>query len=121
MAITIYSLEVCTPGPRSSTRKEPMRPEIWQPPIALSTQEEQIVTHIRRAKLFVFLRKHRHMLFNEAFQQELASLYDDSVRGRPPISPALVALATILQAYMGVSDDEVRDRHPHGSAVATCA
>ncbi len=107
MAITIYSLEVCTPGPRSSTRKEPMRPEIWQPPIALSTQEEQIVTHIRRAKLFVFLRKHRHMLFNEAFQQELASLYDDSVRGRPPISPALLALATILQAYMGVSDDEV--------------
>src|SRR5258707_7645395 len=62
---------------------------------------------MRRAKLFVFLRKHRHMLFNEAFQQELASLYDDSVRGRPPISPALLALVTILQAYMGVSDDEV--------------
>lgn len=84
-----------------------MQPEVWQPPIALSTQEEQIVTRIRRAKLFVFLRKHRHVLFDEAFQRELASLYDDSVRGRPPIPPALLALATILQAYTGVSDDEV--------------
>lgn len=84
-----------------------MQPEVWQPPIALSAQEEQIVTHIRRAKLFVFLRKHRHVLFDEAFQRELANLYDDSVRGRPPISPALLALATILQAYTGVSDDEV--------------
>jgi len=84
-----------------------MQPEVWQPPIALSAQEEQIVTRIRRAKLFVFLRKHRHVLFDEAFQRELASLYDDSVRGRPPIPPALLALATILQAYTGVSDDEV--------------
>lgn len=30
---------------------------------------------IRRAKLFVFLRHHRHDLFDEAFQQELATLY----------------------------------------------
>ncbi|GHO85710.1 hypothetical protein KSZ_37160 [Dictyobacter formicarum] len=57
-----------------------MQPEVWQPPIALSTQEEQIVTRIRRAKLFVFLRKHQHVLFDEAFQRELANLYDDSLR-----------------------------------------
>jgi len=62
---------------------------------------------IRRAKLFVFLRQHRHELFNDAFQAELATLYQDSELGQPPIPPAQLALATILQAYAGVSDDEV--------------
>src|SRR5205823_10486506 len=62
---------------------------------------------IRRAKLFVFLRLHRHEVFDEAFQQELASLYHESQRGQPPVPPALLALATILQAYTRVSDDEV--------------
>ena len=62
---------------------------------------------IRRAKLFVFLRYHRHELLDEAFQRELASLYRASKRGQPPIAPAQLALATIVQAYTGVSDDEV--------------
>jgi Transposase DDE domain/Transposase domain (DUF772) len=84
-----------------------MRPTLWQPPIELSAKEEQVLKRIRKAKLFVFLRKHRHELFDEAFQTELAALYQDSQRGQPPIAPALLALATILQAYMGVSDDEV--------------
>lgn len=48
-----------------------MQPFQWQPPVVLSEQEEQIVQRIRRAKLFVFLRGHRHELFNESFQQEL--------------------------------------------------
>lgn len=49
-----------------------MQPAHWQPPVELSAQEEQIVKRIRKAKLFVFLRKLRHELFDEAFQQELA-------------------------------------------------
>jgi Transposase DDE domain/Transposase domain (DUF772) len=84
-----------------------MRPSLWQPPVELSMQEEQIVTRIRKAKLFVFLRSYRHELLDEAFQQELACLYRASERGHPPIAPAQLALATILQAYTGVSDDEV--------------
>ena len=60
-----------------------------------------------RAKLFVFLREHRHELFNEEFQAELAETYVDSAKGQPPVPPARLALATILQAYTGVSDDEV--------------
>ncbi len=83
-----------------------MRPSLWQPSVELSTQEEQIVARIRRAKLFVFLRHHRHELFDEAFQQELATLYQPSKCGHPPIAPAQLALAVILQAYTGVSDDE---------------
>lgn len=84
-----------------------MRPTHWQPPAKLSPQEEQIVARIRRAKLFVLLRHHRHELFDEVFQQELATLYQASERGHPPIAPAQLALAVILQAYTGVSDDEV--------------
>ena len=84
-----------------------MQPRFWQPLVELSAKEEQVVKRIRKAKLFVFLRKYRHKIFDEAFQQELATLYQDSNRGQPPIAPAQLALATILQAYMGVSDDEV--------------
>jgi hypothetical protein len=52
-------------------------------------------------------RHHRHDQFDESFQQELATLYRPSKRGHPPIAPAQLALAVILQAYTGVSDDEV--------------
>jgi transposase len=84
-----------------------MRPALWQPAVELSEQEEQIVKQIRRAKLFVFLRHHRHELLDEVYQQELATLYRASKRGHPPIAPAQLVLATILQAYTGASDDEV--------------
>jgi hypothetical protein len=84
-----------------------MQPSLWQPPVELSEQEEQIVKRIRKAKLFVFLRQHRQELFDEAFQQELARLYGKAERGQPPVAPAMLALALILEAYTGVSDDEV--------------
>jgi hypothetical protein len=84
-----------------------MRPPIWQPPVPLSAAEAQIVRRVRRAKLFVFLRQQRHLLFDAPFQEELATMYADAAKGHPPIAPALLALATVLQAYLGVSDDEV--------------
>lgn len=84
-----------------------MRPPLWHPPIELSTAEHAISKRIRRAKLFVFLRQHRHELFAEAFQQELMTLYKDQPQGQPPVPPAQLALATLLQAYTQVSDDEV--------------
>jgi hypothetical protein len=84
-----------------------MRPPPWHPPVAPSPAEQTILRLIKRAKLFVFLRQHRHALFDDAFQQELATIYKDSPFGQPPVPPAQLALATILQAYTGVSDDEV--------------
>jgi hypothetical protein len=83
-----------------------MRPAIWQPPLVLSPAEQIIVRRVRRAKLFVFLRQERHRILDGPFQEELATMYADLAKGQPPISPALLALATVLQAYMGVSDDE---------------
>src|SRR3989442_9438585 len=88
-------------------RNMTMRPSPWQPPVEPSAAEAAIIKRIRRAKLFVFLRQHRHELFDEAFQAELATLYQQSALGQPPVAPAQLALAIILQAYMGVSDDEV--------------
>src|SRR6266566_8046323 len=83
-----------------------MQPSLWQPPIDLSPSEQAIRKRIKRAKLFIFLREHRHELFDEAFQQELATLYQASSRGQPPIPPAQLARASIIQAYTGASDDE---------------
>ncbi len=84
-----------------------MRPALWQPPLEPSVAELAILNRIRRAKLFVFLRHHRHTLFSDAFQYELAALYKAAPQGQPPVPPAQLALALILQAYTGVSDDEV--------------
>ena len=83
-----------------------MRPEIWSPPIELSALEEKVAKRIRKAKLFTFLRRRRHELFDDEFQMELATLFKDSSVGLSPIPPAQLALFIILQAYTGVSDDE---------------
>ncbi|MEQ8995205.1 MAG: hypothetical protein RID53_01725 [Coleofasciculus sp. B1-GNL1-01] len=37
-----------------------MHPPLWHPPIELSAAEQVIVSRIRRAKLFIFLRLIRH-------------------------------------------------------------
>jgi len=83
-----------------------MRPRVWRPPVELSAAERAVVGAIRRAKLFVFLRAHRHELFDDAFQAELAAMYADRPKGQPPVPPARLALVTILQAYTGASDAE---------------
>ena len=84
-----------------------MRPPNWRPPIELSPEEERVMTRIKKAKLFIFLRHNRHHLFNEELQLELATIFKDSTVGQCPIPPAQLALALILQAYTGISDDEV--------------
>jgi Transposase DDE domain/Transposase domain (DUF772) len=83
-----------------------MRPPIWRSPVELDPDERAVMRLIKRAKLFVFLREQRHETFDERFQLELAEIYDDVDLGRPPVPPARLALATVLQAYTGVSDDE---------------
>ena len=84
-----------------------MRPPLWHPPVALSTAEHAIIKRIRRATLLVCLRHHRHTLCAEPLQQELATLSKDQPQGHPPVPPAQLALATLLQAYPQVSEDEV--------------
>jgi hypothetical protein len=88
-------------------RVKPMRPPLWHPAIELSSKEQKVVKRIKKAKLFIFLREVRRELFDDEFQIELATLFKDSTTGLCPVAPAPLALAIILQAYTGVSDDEM--------------
>lgn len=81
-------------------------PLIWKPPVAVSNEEERILKKCKKSKLFVFLRLHRHELFDEPFQRELAAMYPERARGREPVAPALLAMVTLLQAALGISDEE---------------
>jgi hypothetical protein len=82
--------------------------DYWQPREELSRQEQALMKRLDRVrKLLGFLRLHRRQLFNDAFQDELASMYRDTGAGRPPVAPALMAMATLVQAYLGVSDAEM--------------
>ena len=83
-----------------------MRPPTWNPPLELSEVEAKILRKIRKAKLFIWLRENRHLVIDEKFQSELGKIYKDSTVGLSPVPPAQLALAIILQAYTGVSDDE---------------
>jgi hypothetical protein len=83
-----------------------MRPPLWRPPVEPLPAEQRVMRLVRRAKLFVWLRTYRHELFDEDFQAELAAAWKQSPKGQPPVPPAQLALATILQAYTGASDDE---------------
>src|SRR5450432_3708112 len=81
--------------------------ELWRPRQTFTKQEEVLLRRLRRTrKLFAFLRDHRHELFNEAFQAELATMYRDTGAGKEAVAPGLLAMATLLQGYLGVSDAE---------------
>jgi len=77
----------------------------WQPKDAASKQEGVILKRVaRKRRLFEFLRLYRMGIFDEAFQAELEGMYRDTGAGLEPIAPALMAMALILQGYLGVSD-----------------
>ncbi len=67
-------------------------------------RERMLLGRLKRTKkLFAFLRRHRHELMNEGFQDELSAMYRDTGAGRDAVPPALLAVATLLQAYTGTS------------------
>jgi len=79
---------------------------VWSPRVETSDAEERILSRCKKAKLFVFLRRHRHELFDEVFQRELVGMYPPHRGGKEPVAPALLAMVTILQAWLGVSDED---------------
>lgn len=82
--------------------------ERWNPRKELTDEEDGICQHLRRVRtLLVFLRRHRHEIFDDSFQAELESMYRDTGAGKDPIVPALMALATLVQDYLAVSDAEM--------------
>lgn len=79
----------------------------WTPRLAPTKQEQFVLGRLHRTrKLFGFLRLHRLEIFDEAFQDELATMYRDTGAGKDPRPPALLAMVVLLQAYVRASDAE---------------
>jgi len=81
--------------------------EKWRPKATLTRQEQFLMKRlVRTRKLLGFLREHRLALFDDDFQSQLESMYRSTGAGKPPVPPALMAMATLMQAYDGMSDAE---------------
>jgi len=79
----------------------------WSPRTTVTKQEAFILGRLHRTrKLFGFLRHHRLEIFDDAFQDELATMYRDTGAGKDPVPPALLAMVVLLQAYVRASDAE---------------
>jgi hypothetical protein len=77
----------------------------WACPTELTADERRVAQALHRiGKFYVFLREIRAELFDEAFQAELAAVYQP--RGTAPVPPALLAMVTLLQAYDQIGDAE---------------
>jgi hypothetical protein len=77
----------------------------WECPVALTKTEELICKRLKsHGKLFVFLRKYRHLIFNDDMNKQLIAMYADHPKGKPPVPAAQLAMATLLQTYEQKSD-----------------
>src|SRR4029434_2861889 len=84
---------------------------MWNPPIALTPEEQKIVARTRKTrKFFVFLRERRHEILDAELQHALAQSYSPEPGGKAPVEAGLLALATLLQAYCNVGDREAVER-----------
>src|SRR5215203_5863935 len=80
----------------------------WTPPVAPTRQEQFILKRLGRVrKLLGFLRLHRHELFDAAFQDDLAAMYRATGAGKEARPPAMMAMAMLVQEYLGISDAEM--------------
>ena len=80
---------------------------MWNPPMALSPEEQKMAARTQKArKFFVFLRTIRHARLDADFQQTLAKSESPEPGGKAPVDAGGLALATLLQAYGHVSDQD---------------
>src|SRR5215204_5352538 len=68
--------------------------------------EHAYLDHVGRDSFYGFLASHRRELFHD---KDFADLYC-SDNGRPSVPPSLLAMALLLQAYDGVSDEKAKAR-----------
>lgn len=79
----------------------------WSPSSVVTRREADVLKRLERTKkLYRFRREHRLDLFDDAFQDELATMYREGDEGREPVPPGQLAMALLLQAYTGSSDAE---------------
>ncbi len=83
-------------------------PGKWNPPVELSSDEQDVLKLCKKQKLWLFLRLYRHVLLDEDVRDALRAMYSGSPRGgRPPVPPEQLALAMLAQVGFGVPDHEV--------------
>jgi hypothetical protein len=79
----------------------------WKPPVEMTKQEQLIMKRLNRVRaLFGFLRSNRHVLFDDAFQEQLEGMYRQTGAGELPHAPAMLCMVLLLQGYVGASDAE---------------
>jgi hypothetical protein len=97
----------CAPRGPAPAREAAAGMERWHPKRETTRQEQFILKRLeKKRKLFGFLRNHRHEIFDDAFQAELESMYRGTGAGSEPIPPAQLAMALVLQGYLGLSDGD---------------
>jgi hypothetical protein len=81
--------------------------ERWKPRVEQTKKEQLIMKRLTRVRaLFGFLREKRHVLFDDAFQEQLEEMYRQTGAGDPPHAPAMLCMVVLLQGYVGASDAE---------------
>src|SRR5713101_2774811 len=91
----------------------PMTIARWNPPVAPTRQEQFLLKRLGRVrKLLGFLRVQRHELFNDAFQDELASMYRTTGAGKDALPPAMMAMAMLVTLGPRSRDPARRLRNP---------
>lgn len=78
----------------------------WNVPAELNAEERRLAVFLqKKGRFYVFLRQIRHRIFDESLEQEMERAYGKA-RGRDPLPAALLAMVTLLQAYMQAGDAE---------------
>ena len=72
----------------------------WNPPIEIHREATA------KRRVFVFLRKLPHRLFDEEMQTKLMTMYSPGERGKHRVPPAQLALASLLQAALDIPGRE---------------
>lgn len=79
----------------------------WKPPVG-SAREERVARKLRPSSRFYrFLWEIRGELFAGGLEEKLIAAYEP--RGQQPCPPAMLAMATLLQRYEGISDADAVD------------
>ena len=69
----------------------------WLPDEQPTPAEQRLLRRLTTTRrLFGFLRLHRHVIFDVAFQERLAAMYRDTGAGAAPQPPAMMCLVTAL-------------------------
>jgi len=80
-----------------------MRPEVWRPPVEPSLAERAVIKAVAAGEsCSCSCVSIGTSCLMSGSRPSWAEAYVDSPKGQPPVPPARLALATIVQAYAGV-------------------